>query len=290
MSRTCARRWTPITRWSPDPLKLERGDIEAGLAAAPLRLKGEMRIGGQDHFYLEGHIALAIPGEDDDMTVWSSTQHPSEVQHMVAHVLGGPGERGDRAGAAHGRRLRRQGDPVQPVRRDRRDGGQEAETGEDPPDRDDDMIITGKRHDFVVDYDVGYDESGRIHAVDASFAARCGFSSDLSGPVTDRALFHADNCYFYPGRLVSKPMMTNTVSNTAFRGFGGPQGMLGGERMIEEIAYARARPAGGPRINFYGDGRGNARNVTPYHQTVEDNIIHRIVEELEESAPIRPAA
>jgi xanthine dehydrogenase large subunit len=151
------------------------------------------------------------------------------------------------------------------------------------PDRDDDMIITGKRHDFVADYDVGYDESGRILAVDASFAARCGFSSDLSGPVTDRALFHADNCYFYQDvRLVSKPMMTNTVSNTAFRGFGGPQGMLGGERMIEEVAYALGRdPLEIRKVNFYG---GPGRNITPYHQTVEDNIIAQIVEELETSS------
>jgi len=267
-----------------DPLKLERGDIEAGLAAAPLRLKGEMRIGGQDHFYLEGHIAFAIPGEDDEVTVWSSTQHPSEVQHMVAHALG-------TVSNAVTVQVRRMGGGF---------GGKETQSNQFAaiaaiaakklnrpvkirPDRDDDMIITGKRHDFVVDYDVGYDESGVIHAVDASFAARCGFSSDLSGPVTDRALFHADNCYFYQDvRLVSKPMMTNTVSNTAFRGFGGPQGMLGGERMIEEVAYALGRdPLEIRKANFYG---GEGRNVTPYHQTVEDNIIGRIVEELETSS------
>ncbi|WP_299868311.1 xanthine dehydrogenase molybdopterin binding subunit [uncultured Hoeflea sp.] len=267
-----------------DPLKLERGDIEGGLAAAPLRLKGEMRIGGQDHFYLEGHIALAIPGEDDEVTVWSSTQHPSEVQHMVAHALGTVSN----AVTVH---IRRMGGGF---------GGKETQSNQFAaiaaiaakklnravkirPDRDDDMIITGKRHDFVVDYDVGYDESGKIHAVDAAFAARCGFSSDLSGPVTDRALFHADNCYFYQDvRLVSKPMMTNTVSNTAFRGFGGPQGMLGGERIIEEVAYALDRdPLEIRRANFYG---GSGRDVTPYHQTVEDNVIGQIVDELEASS------
>ncbi|VVT21638.1 xanthine dehydrogenase molybdopterin binding subunit [Hoeflea sp. EC-HK425] len=267
-----------------DPLKLERGDIEAGLAAAPKRLKGEMRIGGQDHFYLEGHIAFAIPGEDDEVTVWSSTQHPSEVQHMVAHALG-------TVSNAVTVQVRRMGGGF---------GGKETQSNQFAaiaaiaakkqnrpvkirPDRDDDMIITGKRHDFVVDYDVGYDEAGVIHAVDATFAARCGFSSDLSGPVTDRALFHADNCYFYQDvRLVSKPMMTNTVSNTAFRGFGGPQGMLGGERMIEDVAYALGRdPLEIRKANFYG---GEGRNVTPYHQTVEDNIIGRIVEELETSS------
>ncbi|WP_375589145.1 xanthine dehydrogenase molybdopterin binding subunit [Hoeflea alexandrii] len=267
-----------------DPLKLERGDIEAGLAAAPKRLKGEMRIGGQDHFYLEGHISFAIPGEDDEVTVWSSTQHPSEVQHMVAHALG-------TVSNAVTVQVRRMGGGF---------GGKETQSNQFAaiaaiaakklnravkirPDRDDDMIITGKRHDFVVDYDVGYDESGVIHAVDATFAARCGFSSDLSGPVTDRALFHADNCYFYQDvRLVSKPMMTNTVSNTAFRGFGGPQGMLGGERMIEDVAYALGRdPLEIRKANFYG---GPGRDVTPYHQTVEDNIIGRIVEELEASS------
>ncbi|KJS18617.1 MAG: aldehyde oxidase, partial [Hoeflea sp. BRH_c9] len=267
-----------------DPLKLERGDVAAGLAAAPMRLSGEMRIGGQDHFYLEGHIAFAIPGEDDEVTVWSSTQHPSEVQHMVAHALGTVSN----AVTVH---VRRMGGGF---------GGKETQSNQFAaiaaiaakklnravkirPDRDDDMIITGKRHDFVVDYDVGFDESGVIHALDASFAARCGFSSDLSGPVTDRALFHADNCYFYQNvRLVSKPMMTNTVSNTAFRGFGGPQGMLGGERVIEEVAYALGRdPLEIRKANFYS---GPGRDVTPYHQTVDDNIIARIVEELETSS------
>jgi len=151
------------------------------------------------------------------------------------------------------------------------------------PDRDQDMTATGKRHDFVVDYDVGFDAAGRIEAVKGSFAARCGFSSDLSGPVTDRALFHADNAYFYPHvRLESHPMKTNTVSNTAFRGFGGPQGVIVAERMIEEIAYALGRDTLEIRkANFYG---AEGRDLTPYHQRVEDNIILRLVEELEESA------
>jgi len=275
-------------RFVTDPLKLERGDVESGLAHSPRRLKGAMRIGGQDHFYLEGHIALAIPGEDDEVTVWSSTQHPSEVQHMVAHALG-------TVSNAVTVQVRRMGGGF---------GGKETQSNQFAaiaaiaakklnravkirPDRDDDMIITGKRHDFVVDYDVGYDENGRIHAVDASFAARCGFSSDLSGPVTDRALFHADNCYFYRDvRFISKPMMTNTVSNTAFRGFGGPQGMLGGERIIEEVAYALGRdPLDIRKANFYGAADDpDGRNVTPYHQTVTDNIIAQIVDQLESSS------
>src|SRR5690606_28632222 len=123
------------------------------------------------------------------------------------------------------------------------------------PDRDDDMTATGKRHDFAVQYDVGFDEDGRILAVAAVYAARCGFSSDLSGPVTDRGLFHADNCYFYPHvHLRSKPIKTNTVSNTAFRGFGGPQGMVGAERIIEDIAYSLGPdPLEVRKRNLYGE-------------------------------------
>jgi len=266
------------------PLKLERGEIENGLAQAEHRISGTMRVGGQDHFYLESHIAMAIPGEDDEVTVFSSTQHPSEVQHMVAHVLGVPSN-------AVVIKVRRMGGGF---------GGKETQPNlfaavaavaakkhcravKLRPDRDDDMIATGKRHDFKIDYEVGFDGDGRIQAVDGLFAARCGFSSDLSGPVTDRTLFHADNGYFYPHvRLRSRPMKTNTVSNTAFRGFGGPQGVVAAERMIEEIAYHLGKdPLEVRKINFYGDGE---RNVTPYHQTITDNILHRLVGELEENS------
>jgi len=270
-----------------EPLKLERGDIEAGFAAAPNRLKGTMYIGGQEHFYLEGQIAMAVPGEDDDVLVHSSTQHPSEVQLMVAHVLDIP---------QHGVTVtnRRMGGGF---------GGKETHGNifavvaalaakrlnravKLRPDRDDDMTITGKRHDFKVDYSVGFDGDGRIAAVDAVYAARAGFSADLSGPVTDRALFHADSSYFYPHvRLRSLPLKTNTVSNTAFRGFGGPQGMLGAERIVEDIAYALGKdPLDVRKANFYGV---TDRNVTPYHQTITDNVIHRVVDELEASADYR---
>jgi xanthine dehydrogenase large subunit len=153
------------------------------------------------------------------------------------------------------------------------------------PDRDQDMEITGKRHDFRIDYDFGFDDQGRILAVDGLFAARCGWSADLSGPVTDRALFHADNAYFYPHvRLQSRPIKTNTVSNTAFRGFGGPQGVIAAERMIEEIAYTLGRdPLDIRKANFYRAGS----DITPYHQRVEDNILLRLVEELETTADYR---
>lgn len=269
------------------PLKLERGAVEDGFAAAPNRLRGRITIGGQDHMYLEGQIAFAIPGEDDDVVVHCSTQHPSEAQHMVAHVLGVPSN-------AVTVNVRRMGGGF---------GGKESQMNlfcvvaamaakkwnravKIRPDRDQDMTATGKRHDFVVDYDVGFDDDGRIQAVESCFAARCGYSSDLSGPVTDRALFHADNAYFYPHvRLTSRPMKTNTVSNTAFRGFGGPQGVVAAERMIEEIAYATGRdPLDVRKVNFYGDA---GRDLTPYHQQVQDNIIGRLVDELEEAAAYR---
>ncbi len=267
-----------------DPLTLQRGDAAAALARAPHRISGKMAIGGQDHFYLEGQIAMAIPGEDDEVTVLSSTQHPSEIQHMVAIVLGVPNN-------AVTVECRRMGGAF---------GGKETQgnlfaciaaivakkTGRAAkirPDRDDDMVITGKRHDFIADYAVGFDDAGRIHGVDITYAARCGYSADLSGPVTDRALFHADNCYYFENvHLRSLPLKTNTVSNTAFRGFGGPQGMVAGERLIEEIAYALGKdPLEVRKLNFYGRGE---RDVTPYHQTVEDNVIVEIVAELEQSA------
>lgn len=269
------------------PLKLERGDVAPAQAAAPNRIKGRMSVGGQDHMYLEGHIAFAIPGEDDDVIVHCSTQHPSEAQHMVAHVLGVPSN-------AVVVNVRRMGGGF---------GGKESQMNlfcavaamaakkwnravKIRPDRDQDMTATGKRHDFVIDYDVAFDDTGRIQAVEGSFAARCGFSADLSGPVTDRALFHADNAYFYPNvRLNSHPMKTNTVSNTAFRGFGGPQGVIAAERMTEEIAYATGQdPLDVRKVNFYGS---EGRNLTPYHQEVEDNILDRLIGELEETSEYR---
>ncbi|PZU91758.1 MAG: xanthine dehydrogenase molybdopterin binding subunit [Chelatococcus sp.] len=264
-----------------DPLKLERGDVAAAMAASPRRLTGSMAIGGQEHFYLESQIALAIPGEDEDVLVMVSTQHPSEVQHMVSAVLG--------VGAhAVTVEVRRMGGGF---------GGKETQANlfacvaalaakalgrpvKLRPDRDDDMAITGKRHDFVVDYQIGFDDDGHILAVDAVYAARCGWNADLSGPVTDRALFHMDNCYFYPAvRGRSEPLRTHTCSNTAFRGFGGPQGMVGAERFIEEVAYATGLdPLEVRKRNLYG---GIGRDLTPYHQTVEDNIAGEVMATLE---------
>ncbi|WP_215766459.1 xanthine dehydrogenase molybdopterin binding subunit [Gluconobacter cerinus] len=262
------------------PLVMKRGDVDAGLAAAPRRLSGNITMGGQEHFYLEGQAALAQPGEAGEMRVWSSTQHPSETQHLVACVLGRPHH-------LVTTEVRRMGGGF---------GGKETQanaaaclaaivadlTGQAAKmrlDRDDDMMMTGKRHDFVVDYDVGFTDDGDILAVDMVLAARCGWSADLSGPVVDRALFHADNAYFYPDvRFRSEPLRTNTQSNTAYRGFGGPQGIVAAERVIEEVAFATGLDPVTVRLrNFYGT---TDRNITPYHMTVEDSISREIVTEL----------
>jgi xanthine dehydrogenase large subunit len=264
-----------------EPLTLRVGDATAAIAAATHSLSGRMTIGGQEHFYLEGQVAMAEPGEDDEVKIYCSTQHPSEVQHMVARVLGVPSH-------AVTVEVRRMGGGF---------GGKETQANHFAciaaivakrtrraakirPDRDDDMIMTGKRHDFVVDYRVGFSDDGGICGLEMTYAARCGYSADLSGPVTDRALFHADNCYCLPAAyLTSQPLKTNTASNTAYRGFGGPQGMVGCERVIEEIAFALGLdPLEVRKRNFYGKGE---RNLTPYHQTVEDNIIAELVNDLE---------
>ncbi|MBT8101248.1 MAG: xanthine dehydrogenase molybdopterin binding subunit, partial [Gammaproteobacteria bacterium] len=260
--------------------KLERGDPEKVLASASHRLKRRVRCGGQDQFYLEGHIAMAVPEEDRGLVVYSSTQHPDEVQSMVAHAT-------KRAAKDVVVICRRMGGAF---------GGKESQaaliaciaalmadkTGRACKlrlDRDDDMIMTGKRHDFVFDYDVGFNDDGLIEAVDFTMAGRCGISADLSGPVNDRAMFHCDNAYFLENvHVTSHRCKTNTVSNTAFRGFGGPQGMFAIEYVIEDIARALGKdPLEIRKLNFYGV---NERNVTQYEQVVDDNIIHEIVDEL----------
>jgi xanthine dehydrogenase large subunit len=263
---------------------MARGDAVAALAQAPHRLTGRIDIGGQEHFYLEGQVAMAIPGEDGDMLVHSSTQHPTEVQHLVARALKLP----DHAVICETRRM---GGAF---------GGKESQASlpaciaallaqktKRPVklrlDRDDDMILTGKRHEFRIDYDVGFDADGRILGIDFMQAARCGFSPDLSGAICDRAMFHADNCYFLEHvRIVSHRCKTNTVSNTAFRGFGGPQGMMGIECVVDDIArHLRLDPLLVRQRNFYGRGE---RDITPYEMTVEDNIIPELTAELAERA------
>ncbi len=267
--------------------QLVRGTPETVLESAAHRLQGTALIGGQDHFYLEGQIAIAIPQEDGGMLIHSSTQHPTEVQHIVAHALGvgvhsvtvqcrrmGGGFGGKEsqpaliaaAAAVLARKTRR---PVK-LRLD----------------RDVDMIVTGKRHDFLADYDVGFDRQGRIQALTILLASRCGYSADLSGPVNDRAVYHLDNAYFLEHvEIVSHRCKTHTVSNTAFRGFGGPQGMMVIEGILDDIARTlRVDPLDVRRVNFYGVGRCN---VTHYGQTVEDNIVHQIVDRLEPESAYR---
>ena len=264
-----------------------RGEPERILQAAPHRLKGSIELGGQDHFYLEGQIAIALPQEDGGMLVVSSTQHPTEVQHLVARALG----RDVNEVTVHCRRM---GGGF---------GGKEsqaagiacaaavaaAHTGRPVKlrlDRDDDMLLTGKRHEFLADYEVGFDASGRLLAASIVMASRCGYSLDLSAAVNDRALCHVDNAYFLEHlHLVSHRCRTNTVSNTAFRGFGAPQGMMVIENALDEVARSLGKdPLDVRRVNFYGV---SDRNVTHYGMTVEDNVMPRIADELEATSDYR---
>lgn len=268
-----------------EPSRLERGPVDAAMASAPRRLEGRIRIGGQEHFYLESQVALAVPGVEGEMLVWSSTQHPAETQLMVARALGLPMAavtvRCRRLGGGFGGKETQANLFAVLAALVARSSGRPAKLR---PDRDEDMIVTGKRHDFLADYEVGFDPQGRILAVRATLAARCGFSADLSGPVTDRALFHADNACHYPAvRLVSEPWRTNTCSNTAFRGFGGPQGVLVAERIVEEVAFATGLdPLEIRRRNLYREG-----DLTPYHQPIEDVPLAAILDVLEERADYR---
>ena len=266
---------------------MARGDAEAALKRAPRRLKGRIVLGGQDHFYLEGQVALAIPGEDGDMLVYSSTQNPSEVQHKVAGVLGVASNAVTvevrRMGGGFG------GKETQPALIAAAAALAAAKTGRPCKlclDRDDDMMLTGKRHDFEIDYEVGYDDAGVIEAADISLRSRCGYSTDLSRAINDRAMFHADNCYYLDAaRIVSHRHKTHTVSNTAFRGFGGPQGMMGIERVIDAIALALGKDSLDVRMaNLYGPA---PRNMTPYGQSVDDNILHELIPALEQRAAYR---
>jgi len=270
------------------PMHLTResapGALQREMQAAPHRLEGSFVQGGQEQFYLEGQISYAVPLEDGGMRVHCSTQHPTEMQHVVAHALGvsahavlvecrrmGGGFGGKESqsalfacvAAVAARRLSR---PVK-LR----------------PDRDDDMMITGRRHGFEFDYDIGYDDTGRILAAEVTMICNAGFSADLSPPVMTRAICHFDNAYWLPEVAIhGYCAKTNTQSNTAFRGFGGPQGALVMELIIERIA-ARLNldPLAVRRANFYGK---TTQNVTPYRQTVSDNVIHELVAELAASA------
>jgi xanthine dehydrogenase large subunit len=270
--------------WIMPSVTLERGDAAAALAAAPHCLRGRFKMGGQEQFYLEGQIAYAVPKEDGTMLVYSSTQHPTEGQTKVAAALGRSAkdviiECRRMGGAFGGKESQANGmacaAAVAAVRLER--------PVKVRIDRDDDFIITGKRHDFLAEYEVGFDGDGLIRGLDLMLASRCGYSTDLSRAVNDRAVLHADNAYFLSDvRIVSHRLKTNMQSATAFRGFGGPQGMLAIEYIVDEVARFLGRdPLEIRRRNLYGTG---ARSVTPYGQTVEDFIVPELFEELERSA------
>ncbi len=269
------------------PVIVKRGDATQALSTARHTLRGTLEVGGQEHFYLEGQVAYAVPQEQNQWLIYSSTQHPGEVQHWVAHALGldnhavrvecrrmGGGFGGKETQAGHmavwaavaARKLKR---PVK-LRLD----------------RDDDFLITGKRHPFAYDYTVGFDDTGRITGLNMVMLANCGFSADLSGPVADRAIFHLDNAYFLSDvHVTSYRLKTNTQSHTAFRGFGGPQGMV----VIENIMGDMARVLGMDALdvrkrNLYGVGE---RDVTHYQMKVEDNILEPLLAKLEQTSNYR---
>jgi len=266
------------------PVFVRRGDAQGALARAPHRLAGTLEVGGQEHFYLEGQIAYVVPMEQNQWVVYSSTQHPGEVQHWVSHALGIDN---------HAVRVecRRMGGGF---------GGKETQAGHMAVwaaigaakhrravklrlDRDDDFMVTGKRHPFSYEYDVGFDDTGRLCGLKLMLAANCGFSADLSGPVADRAVFHSDNAYYLADvDIASYRCKTHTQSNTAFRGFGGPQGVILIETIMGDIARQLGLdPLAVRRRNLYGIGE---RNVTHYQMPVEDNILQPLIDQLAQTS------
>lgn len=279
------------SRFEDGPRIYAKGDAKAQLVSAAQSITGSISMGGQEHFYLEGQAAFALPGENGDVLVHSSTQHPTEIQHKVAHAIGKP---------MHAVRVetRRMGGGF---------GGKESQgnalavacaiaalkTGKPCKmryDRDDDMIITGKRHDFRIDYNCGFDNDGLIQAIDVKHYTRCGWAQDLSLPVADRAMLHADNAYNLPNiRIESHRLKTNIQSATAYRGFGGPQGMLGMERIVDHIAQTLGvDPAIVRQKNYYASGgslTGKMKpQTTPYGQEVTDSIVAELTDTLMSSS------
>jgi xanthine dehydrogenase large subunit len=260
------------------------GDSVSKLATAPRRLQGSLHIGGQEHFYLETQISSVMPTEDGGMIVYTSTQNATEVQKLVAEVLGVPMHKividMRRMGGGFGGKETQAASPACLC-------AVIAHLTKRPTKmrlpRVEDMQMTGKRHPFYVEYDVGFDDDGLLHGIEIELAGNCGYSPDLSNSIVDRAMFHSDNAYFLGNATVNgHRCKTNTASNTAYRGFGGPQGMVA----IEEIMDAIARDLGKDplevrKLNYYGK---TERNVTHYHQTVEHNVIHEMTAELEASS------
>ncbi len=266
------------------PHRMRRGDAEKALAEAPHTLQGSIHIGGQDHLYLEGQVALAVPEESGGVTVYSSNQNPTEAQHLVAAVLGidmhkvtvvtrrmgggfGGKETQATACCAFASLFARRQKRAVSCRLSRKD----------------DMVMTGKRHPFFNTYHVGFNEDGRVLGIKQTLVGQCGNSPDLSDAIVDRAMFHSDNAYFLPNvQIDGLRCKSNTVSNTAFRGFGGPQGMMAIETVMDDIArYLNLDPLDVRRINFYGE---DGRNITPYHQTVTSFTVPTLMRQLENSS------
>ena len=262
----------------------KRGDSARALASAPRRLQGRLHIGGQEHFYLETQISSVIPTEDDGMIVYTSSQNPTEVQKLVAEVLGVPMHKVvidmRRMGGGFGGKETQAAGPACLCAVVARLTGQPAKMR---LPRVDDMMMTGKRHPFYVEYDVGFDDNGRLHGIDLMLAGNCGYSPDLSGSIVDRAMFHSDNAYYLGDATVTgHRCKTNTASNTAYRGFGGPQGMVAIEYIMDDIARTLGKdPLEVRKHNYYGK---TERNVTHYYQTVEDNMLDEMTAELEASS------
>lgn len=266
------------------PRKIERGNIDEGFANSTHTLEGELRTGAQEHWYLETQVCLAVPGEGRELKIYSSTQHPSETQALVAEVLG----------------IARNEVEVEVRRMGGAFGGKETQANHTaiwaallaqhtkrPVKirlfRDDDQKMTGKRHPFLIKYKVGFDADGTLQAIDFDQNQNAGWSTDLSMAVLERAMMHADNAYFVPNiRIIGKAWKTNLPSNTAFRGFGGPKGIAAMETVIDRVArYLTLDAAKVRHRNFYRDP---AHNTTPYGQTVEHNRLELIWEQLIETS------
>ena len=262
------------------PKHLTRGNIKDGFKKSDNILKGKLYSGGQDHFYLEGQIAMTIPQEDNNFLVYSSTQHPSETQQLIAKMFNQKSNSINvevrRIGGGFGGKetnfmtacicallAKKSGQPVK-LRLD----------------RDDDIILTGKRHEFLSEYEVGFNDQGIIEGLKLNLSSNCGMSPDLSAAINERALLHVDNAYYISDIEVTNNLCkTNIPTSTAFRGFGGNQGMMAIENIIDNIArYLKKDPIEVRKKNFY---QKDKRNVTHYGMTVEDNVINEIFKKLE---------
>ena len=261
----------------------QRGDSATALASAPHRLQGTLHIGGQEHFYLETQISSVMPTEDGGMIVYCSTQNPTEVQKLVAEVLDVSMNKivvdMRRMGGGFGGKETQAASPACLCAVIARLTGQPTKMR---LPRMEDMMMTGKRHPFYVEYDVGFDADGRLHGIQLDLAGNCGYSPDLSASIVDRAMFHADNAYYLGDATINgHRCKTNTASNTAYRGFGGPQGMVAIEEVMDVIARHLGKdPLAVRKANYYGK---TERNVTHYYQTVEHNMLEEMTAELEQS-------